>query len=93
MLAYVKSCNKAPARKITRDRMVTGREKAHVLISLLVISGASMSSKREWLQGFPGRSTCGTDSVLAQRHPQAAAGGGVRLCRHLPGHVLRESAR
>lgn len=93
MLAYVKSCNKAPARRITRDCMVTGRERARVLISLLVISGASMGSKRQRLQGFPGRSTCGTGNMLAQRHPQAAAGGGVRLCRHLPGHVLRGSAR
>ena len=46
-LCEVMPSYKAPAREITRDCMVTSRERACVLISLLGFSGASVGSERE----------------------------------------------
>lgn len=82
---------KAPAREITHDCMVTGRERACVLISLLGISGAWVGSKRERLRTFLDRTAGSTDCMLPRRHPQAAAGSGVRLCggMHLEGVLAR----
>lgn len=55
---------KAPARKITPDRMVAGRERARVLISLLGFSGASVGNEREQLRGSLNRIAGSTDRVL-----------------------------